>query len=73
MEFKVGDLVLAPKTHDYDNPHWEWCTGLNVPADHAIVIEVNLDYYQNERYHVQFTDGRVAHFYADELKIVAFA
>ena len=73
MNYKVGDLVLAPRTYDYDGPHWEWCTGLNMPTEHAIITEVKKDEFLNDRYYVKFINGEIAYFHGEELKIVAFA
>ena len=70
--YKVGDLVMAHKQHDYDSPNYEWGTGFHYPIEYAIITKITEVTSSHKKYYIKFIDGAEDCMDISELKLRAY-
>jgi hypothetical protein len=70
--YKVGDLVMAHKQHDYDSPSYEWGTAFPYPIEYAIITKITEVTSSYKKYYVKFIDGAEDCMDVSEIKLRAY-
>ena len=69
--YKEGDLVHAFKKHNYDSPHYEWCTEFDYPLEYAFITKIDPVTSAYNKYYVKFVDGSEDCLDVGEMKFVS--
>ena len=71
MIYKEGDLIFAFKKHNYDSPHYEWCTEFDYPLEYAFISKIECVTNAYNKYYVKFIDGTEDCLDVEEMKFVS--